>query len=385
MTTTAWNAPDVPQILIVDDTRENLQLLSQLLSGAGYKARPVASGRLALLAAEVDPPNLILLDITMPEMDGYEVCARLKADERLRDIPVIFISALTDRMDKVRAFGIGGVDYVTKPFDAEEVAARVAAHLKLHRYQMHLEGMVAEQVKEIADSQIATIFALAKLAESRDDDTGRHLERVQAFCRLLTQQLAVASPYRAEVDESFIDNIHHASPLHDIGKVGVSDRVLLKPARLTPEEFELIKTHASLGARTLEAVQQQYPRNTLVTMGIDIARSHHEKWDGSGYPDRLVGEAIPLSARIMALADVYDALRSPRCYKDAFSHEKSREIIRQGAAAHFDPVIVEAFCAVEREFDAIWTGGWTGVAEAGVAPAPVTSVRDGEISARAVR
>ena len=340
-------------IMLVDDVPENLTLLTGMLKEKGHRVRPVPSGKLALKAIEIEPPDLILLDITMPEMDGFEVCRRLKQDVRFRDIPVIFISALTETLDKVKAFGIGGVDYVTKPFQFEEVEARVETHLKLRRYQTHLEELVAQQVAEISASQISTIFALSKLAESRDNETGEHMERVQIFCRMLAEKIGQEEPYTRVIDGAFINDIFNASPLHDIGKVGVPDHVLLKPGKLTPAEFDIMKKHSNAGAITLEAVCDIYRKNVLINMGISIARHHHECWDGTGYPDGLQGEEIPLVARIMAIADVYDALRSKRCYKEAFSRDKSRKIIESGSGTKFDPILVKTFLGLEEQFDSI--------------------------------
>ncbi|MEI7996225.1 MAG: response regulator, partial [Methylococcaceae bacterium] len=281
-------------ILIVDDVPANLTLLTNMFKEKGYRVRPVPSGKLALKAIEHEPPDLILLDITMPEMNGFEVCQILKGDTRFCEIPIIFISALTETLDKVKAFKNGGVDYVTKPFQFEEVEARVETHLKLRRYQAHLEELVEEQVKEIYDSHMSTIFALSKLAESRDTDTGKHLERVQIFTRLIAEKLSCEEPFKRTIDASFINTIFHASPLHDIGKVAIPDNVLLKPGKLTTEEFEIMKAHSLLGASTLEAVRENYPKNEVITMGISIALSHHERWDGTGYPNELKGENIPL-------------------------------------------------------------------------------------------
>ncbi len=355
--------PPEPNVLIVDDTPANLQLLANMLKERGYKTRPVPSGILALQAARSDPPDLILLDINMPEMNGYEVCERLKADGQLKEIPVIFISALNEILDKVRAFSVGGVDYISKPFQFEEVQARVETHLKLRCLQkeleMHnleLEKLVQAQVKQISDTQLAMIFALAKLAESRDDDTGMHLERVQVFCKRLAAKLKQRSRWSGQIDEAFVENIFHASPMHDIGKVAIPDHILLKPGKLTPEEFEVMKTHARLGADTLEAVRRKYPGNALLDMGITIAGSHHEKWNGSGYPQGLAGEAIPLAGRIMAVADVYETLRAKRCYKPAFSHEESTKIVLASSGTHFDPEIVKAFVELKDEFNKIREG-----------------------------
>jgi putative two-component system response regulator len=314
-------APSRGNILVVDDTRVNLTLLHKMLGDKGYRVRPVLSGSLALKAAATDPPDMVLLDISMPEMDGFEVCRRLKEDPRLRDIPVIFISASTETEGKVRAFHRGGVDYITKPFQIEEVEARVETHLKLRRaqaeverYNRYLEQLVAEKVKEISESQLAMIFAMVKLAESRDDETGTHIWRVREYCVALAGVLQRQEGLRDAFTEPFVRDLYNAAPLHDIGKVGISDAILLKPEKHTAEEFEIMKTHTTIGAHTLRGVGEKYPKNGFVTMGAEIAQSHHERWDGSGYPQGLVGEAIPLAARIMSVADIYDALRTTRRY-----------------------------------------------------------------------
>ncbi|MFP6583970.1 MAG: response regulator, partial [Candidatus Hydrogenedentota bacterium] len=328
-------------IMIVDDTPANLRLLDGMLGDEGYSVRPFPSGRFALKAALHDPPDLILLDINMPEMNGFEVCRELKSDPKTKDIPVIYISALDDVKDKIEAFETGGVDYITKPFQFDEVQARVETHLQLRYLQMELERhnnqleiLVDEKVKEvlnakeeISQAQLATIVAMSKIAESRDDDTGKHIERVQAFCRIISERMSTKPKCQEIINEEYIGNLVQASPLHDIGKVGIPDSILCKPGKLTDEEFDIMRTHTTLGSETLEAVRSEYPNNSFINMGIDIARSHHEKWNGKGYPDGLAGDDIPLCARIMAIADVYDALRSERCYKEGFTHEKSRNII----------------------------------------------------------
>ena len=351
---------DAPNILVVDDTPANLELLTGMLKDKHYRIRAATSGDLALQAAGSNPPDLILLDINMPGMDGYEVCRRLKSDAKLKDIPVIFLSALSEPMDKVKAFGAGGVDYVTKPFQFEEVCARVETHLRLRRMQLelerhnlHLEDLVREQLAEISDSQLAAIIALTKLAESRDDGTGAHIERTRTFARALAERMRANPGHSGSITESFIESIYHTAALHDIGKVGILDSILLKPGRLTPEEFEIMKTHSIIGANTLENARGKYPGSAFLNMGLDIARSHHEKWDASGYPDGLAGEAIPLAARIMAVADVYDALRAERPYKPAFSHEKSYRIILENSGSHFDPAVIAAFRGIESVFSGI--------------------------------
>ncbi|MDD4311164.1 MAG: HD domain-containing protein [Eubacteriales bacterium] len=224
------------------------------------------------------------------------------------------------------------------------------AEEKLERYSKHLEEMVADKVKEISESQMATIFALVKLAESRDDETGAHIERTASFCRLLAEKARQHSPYQAMIDDEYIATIYRASPLHDIGKVGISDLILLKPGKLTPEEFAIMKTHVEIGYQTLMNIDKRFQNNAFVQMGLDITRYHHEKWDGSGYLFELKGEQIPLSARMMALADVYDALRSKRVYKAAFPHNYALEIIEEGRGKHFDPTLVDLFLKSNQEF-----------------------------------
>ncbi|HBF34893.1 TPA: two-component system response regulator, partial [Candidatus Sumerlaeota bacterium] len=291
-------------VMVVDDTPANLKLLQEMLEGSGYRVQAFPCGKMALSAAAKKPPDLILLDINMPDMDGFEVCKRLKDDVILKDIPVLFISALDETVGKVKAFAAGGVDYVTKPFQYEEVYARVKAHLhlrklriKLEENNQRLEELVKEKVAEISDSQLSTIVALAKLAESRDDETGVHIERTRTFCKILAEKLREKPRYAESINDAFVETIFQASALHDIGKVGVPDCILLKPGRLTFEEFEIIRSHSLIGARTLQSARGKYSRNVFLNMGIAIARSHHEKWDGSGYPDGLIGEDIPLSAR----------------------------------------------------------------------------------------
>jgi putative two-component system response regulator len=342
-------------ILVVDDTVENLALLTHMLKDCGYQARPVPNGRLALQAARNQKPDLILLDITMPEMDGYETCQILKQDPNLAEVPVLFISALSETSEKVKAFAVGGLDYITKPFQFEEVKARVETHLRLSELQRNLKGQVAAQVKEITELQMGMIFGLAKLAEARDDDTGRHLERIQILCKLFTEELHTMPAYAQHITGDYSERIFHASPLHDIGKVGIPDSILLKPGKLTPEEFEVMKTHTTIGANTLMEVQRNFPKNEFVDMGIRIAQSHHEKWNGGGYPLGCRGTEIPLSARIMAIVDVYDAVRSKRVYKPAMSHEETCAIIYKDAGTHFDPDLVEVFRRLEGKFREVWS------------------------------
>ena len=337
------------EVLIVDDTPVNLELLVGMLQHCGYVVKVAVNGEMALRVAKIKPPDLILMDICMPEMDGYSVCQWFKIDADLHHIPVIFVSALVSADEKTKAFECGGVDYITKPFSLQEVKARITSHLRLSRIhrkmgknRKQLELVVQEQLKRISISETSTIFALAKLAELRDASLGEHLERVGRLCRLLSENLFEKEMFKEIITARFVETIFHISSLHDIGKIAIPDAVLLKPEKLTEVEFEMVKAHTVLGAQTLESVFQFYP-SELLEMALAIVRSHHEKWDGSGYPDGLIGESIPLCARIMGLADVYDAICSQRCYKNAMSHEEACNYILENRGKHFDPQMVEVF------------------------------------------
>lgn len=351
-------------VLIVDDNVVNTKVLSLILKDEGYLIRCLNDPTKVMDALEEQIPDIILLDVDMPDITGFELCAQLKSSELYKDISIIFISAMTNTEDIVQGFQLGAVDYIAKPFRAKEVQVRLSTHMKICNFHNNLQknnealkAKIRSQFKEITDAQMHTIFALAKLSQSRDDDTGGHLERVRLFCRTLAKDLSINSPYGEfeEIDDEFVKDIANASPLHDIGKVGIPDAILLKPGRLTHEEFEVMKTHTTIGAETLASTHYQYQGNKFIETGISIAKYHHEKWDGSGYPEGLKGSDIPLAARIMAVADVYDALRAKRSYKDSFSHEKSIAIIKEGKGAHFDPLVVEALERIEKDFDAIWT------------------------------
>jgi len=348
-------SPRKPRVMIVDDSPSILDLLVNLLEMRGNEVVAVNNGALAIRAAENNPPDLILLDINMPGMSGFQVCEKLKANIRLMEIPVIFLSGLNATRDKVKGLQLGAVDFITKPFQVEEVLARVETHLNLRslRNRLEFQKQVEEKIREISDAQSATIFALAKLAEYRDEDTGTHLERVQEFCRILAKRLSKDSPFATAISEEFIECIQHAAPLHDIGKVAIPDSILLKPGKLDDAEFEMMKSHTVIGAENMQTVYNNYPGNAFIGMGIEIALYHHERFDGKGYPDGLVGRNIPLSARIMAVADVYDALRSDRCYRKGFDHEKVAAMIVEQSGTHFDPEIVKAFLELEDEFQRI--------------------------------
>jgi len=344
-------------ILIVDDSRTNLSFLSSILEHAGYTVLTAADGAAALRQVCGSPPALVLLDVDMPDMDGFEVCRLLKGDAATRDIPVVFISAMDDVADKIRGFKNGGVDYITKPFQFEEVMARVSTQLELRQARRALEKqnrdqkrIIEEQVEKISSFQLATIFALAKLADSKDHDTGAHLENTQVLCKALSERLSSVPRFQSIIDKAYIKNLSEASALHDIGKVGIRDAILKKNAKLTADEFDEMKKHTTIGANALREVDEKFPDNELIRMGIRIAESHHEKWDGSGYLQGLAGEDIPLEARILAVVDVYEALTSVRPYKKAYTHAESCAIISSSRGTHFDPVIVDAFESITHQF-----------------------------------
>ena len=348
-------------ILIVDDTPDNLTLMTALLKDA-YRTRVANNGERALkLAAALPYPDLILLDIMMPGIDGYEVCQRLKADRATADIPVIFLTAKTETEDEQKGFDAGCVDYITKPISPPIVLARVKTHLLLKSARdflkdqnAFLESEVARRVKEVQTIQDTTIMAMGSLAETRDNETGNHIRRTQHYVRALARQLSGNPAYTSDLDEATIELLYKSAPLHDIGKVGIPDAILLKPGKLTPEEFEIMKTHTTLGRDAILAAEKLlHAPSSFLRYAREIACWHQEKWDGSGYPDGLVGPLIPLCARLMAVADVYDALISRRVYKPAMPHEKAVEIIREGKGSHFDPDMVDAFDAVVEEFRAI--------------------------------
>ena len=345
-------------ILLVDDNPTNLQVLYQTLAGLGYRLLVARDGEQALNIAAKVKPQLILLDIMMPGLDGFQVCERLKSKSDTKHIAVIFLSALHDTKDKVRGLELGAVDYVSKPFQAEEVIARVQSHLKIRRLEQklskanaslrelneRLELKVLERTAQLLRGRDGVIYGLAKLAEARDNETGRHLDRMSRYSEILARQLAKNCP---ELDEGWVVTLRTTAVLHDIGKIGIPDAVLHKPASLDAEERKIMDGHTTIGGETLQEIQQRWGEDFFLITATEIAMSHHERWDGTGYPAGLKGEAIPLPARIVALADVYDALRSERVYKPAWSHEQTRRVIIDGSGTQFDPQIVDAFIAVE--------------------------------------
>ena len=361
MTTRSDLTPEKPTILVVDDTADNLSLMQALLKDL-YKVKGANNGEKALkIAGAENPPDLILLDIMMPGIDGYEVCRQLKANPATRDIPVIFLTAKTEVEDEKMGFELGAVDYITKPVSPPILMARVHTQLALKASadflrdkNEFLEMEVVKRTREVMAIQDVTILAMASMAETRDTDTGNHIRRTQRYVKALAWKLSTHPRFSSFLTTQNIKLLFKSAPLHDIGKVGIPDRILLKPGRLTPEEFEIMKTHTTLGRDAIAHAEQELGADVeFLTLAKEIAYSHQEKWDGSGYPQGLAGDQIPISARLMALADVYDALISRRVYKEPMSHEQAVEVIQQTRGRHFDPDVVDAFLAIEENFRAI--------------------------------
>ncbi len=346
-----------PSILVIDDTPANLSLLNQLLR-THYRVRLANSGARGLELVAGTAPDLILLDIMMPDMDGYEVCRRLKAAPETAGIPIIFLTAKVGAEDEEYGLALGAVDFIHKPIAPSVVLARVRIHLQIKTWQTFLEDKsawlqreVERRVNEVLHLQEASVRVMVSLAEFRDECTGNHIRRTQDYVRLLAEYLSRQERDRDILNPERIDQIAKAAPLHDIGKIAIPDHILLKPGKHTPDEFEIMKTHSVKGESMLLRSQRELgAENQMLLYAGQIARSHHERWDGGGYPDGLSGEAIPLPARLMAVADVYDALRSRRPYKPAFSHAEAAAVLVEGRGKHFDPLLIDAFVALETSF-----------------------------------
>ena len=350
------NAIKKPSILIVEDSENSIDILVSSLKDL-YELTVAIDGYEAMAAVEREIPDLILLDVIMPGISGYEVCNRMKKREATKDIPIIFLTSISAVLNKTEAFELGAADYLTKPFEVLELKARVKNHLELKQTKMlladqnkRLEEMVMDRTEHLYKTQSAMIYALAFLTETRDAGTGEHIKRTQNFAEILTVSLRSLGYFKELLTDEYIHMLYSSAPLHDIGKVGVSDEILLKPAKLTCEEFEEMKLHTVYGYNTLDRAEKEIGDTSFLTLAKEITYTHHEKWDGSGYPQGLKGNEIPVSGRIMALIDVYDALVSERPYKKPYSHETARSIILEGSGKHFDPKIVEAFLACEDKF-----------------------------------
>ena len=351
------NIDDKPKILVVDDEKFYIDVLVDLL-GDDYKVVVAKNGEQAIMRATADPlPDLILLDVLMPDLDGYDVCKLLKENSLTRDIPVIFLTVKSEITDELKGFELGAVDYISKPMSPPIVKARVHTHLSLNTARRLLtdqnrllEIKVRERTEELTRTKDVAIFCMASLAETRDAETGKHILRTQNYVRVLAERLQQHPRFNDYLTGDTIDLLYKTSPLHDIGKVGVPDRILLKPGKLDSEEREIMKKHAYYGYEAILRAEQELGTTDFLQMAREIAYTHHEKWDGSGYPKGLEGDAIPISGRLMAIADVYDALINRRVYKDAYTHEYAVDAIAKESGKHFDPDIVAAFLAAQDEF-----------------------------------
>ncbi len=347
-------------VLIVDDTEANVDILVEALDDE-YEVGVAIDGESALEFVGESKPDIILLDIMMPGIDGYTVCERLQKDAETENIPIIFLSALDEIKNKTKGFELGAVDYITKPFEISEVKARVKTHLSLMLAQKELanqnevlEVKVKERTEQLVSTQEAITYSLAVLAEYRDPETGGHIRRTQNYVKALAEHLKDHERFKQYLDKETIYLLHNSAPLHDIGKVGVPDGILLKHGKLTDEEFTEMKKHTIFGRDAIQAAEDKlnYESRFLV-FAKEFAYTHQEKWDGSGYPQGLKGDEIPYAGRLMAVADVYDALISKRVYKPPFTHKKAVSIIAEGKGSHFDPDIADAFIDLQEEFKQI--------------------------------
>ena len=346
------------RILLADDDAMIVDVLSYQLKKEGYEVIVARDGAAALALALNSAPDLILLDVMMPDLDGYEVCRRLKADARTCNIPVIFLTARSEPEDEHRGLALGAADYITKPISPPILLARVATQLTLKASSDFLRDRndflsaeVERRTRELEAVQDVTILALASLAETRDAETGKHILRTQRYVKVLAEKLRTHPRFSSFLTEQNIKTLFKSAPLHDIGKVGIPDRILLKPGRYEPHELEIMKNHTLLGRDAIQLAEDWLGAQVeFLTIAKEIALCHQEKWDGSGYPEALVGDCIPVSARLMAIADVYDALISRRVYKEPLSHEKAAQIIVEGRGSHFDPDMVDAFIEIQEAF-----------------------------------
>ncbi|MCL2203846.1 MAG: response regulator [Defluviitaleaceae bacterium] len=340
------------KIVAVDDVQLNLDILAAILD-TEYDVTAVTSGAQALALMAENQPDLVLLDLNMPQMDGFEMLSKMRENPAMERIPVIFVTAEQEDYSEEKGLSLGAVDYIRKPYNSNIIRIKIRNHIELKAYRDDLAGMVEERTKQLTASHEAIIMGMSLLSESRDGITGAHIARIKSQTRLLTNK--IAEMYPDLLDKELAGQITTYSPLHDVGKVAIPDSVLKKSGGLTREEFDLMKSHTWGGGDLLRQMVEFLvaEHRKPLKVAIDIAECHHERFDGTGYPDGLAGEDIPFAARIVALPDVYDALRSTRPYKRGFTHEESLDIILKGDGrtdpAHFDPVVLEAFRAVHEE------------------------------------
>jgi putative two-component system response regulator len=336
-------------ILIIDDTEENIDILVDLLYKE-YNLLVALDGYKGLELAKNNKPDLILLDVMMPGINGYEVCKQIKSLEETKNIPVMFLTALSDDKNEANGISIGAIDFIKKPFNPSIVISRIKNYMMIKQYQNKLEDMVIERTRKVEKTKDVIIKAMGVLAEFRDPETGAHIQRTQFYVLALANHLKKHPQFKSYLTDDVIEALFKSAPLHDVGKIAVPDDILQKPGKLSAEEFEVMKKHARQGKLAIESLEDDLPGELFIKYAIEIAFTHHEKWNGTGYPRGIKGEAIPISGRIMALADVYDALISKRVYKPAFTHEAARKIIIEGRGKQFDPILVEAFLELENEF-----------------------------------
>ncbi|QAT42536.1 HD domain-containing phosphohydrolase [Aminipila luticellarii] len=343
-------------ILIVDDNRSNIKIAQTILEKE-YRVAAALSGKKAIQFLTLAVPDLILLDIYMPDMNGFEVMEELKLHKEWKDIPVIFLTANSEPKTEARCFQMGAVDFISKPFIPEVIKNRINRTLELQAYRKNLEDAVKNQSRKILQQarelahkqqelmaiQQEVIIGMANLIEGRDGSTGGHIKRTSQYVELIARALKEKGIFSDILTEEYIENLCKAAPLHDIGKICISDVILQKPGKLTEEEFDIMKTHAERGGEVIRSTMAKIEKQEFIDIAFDIATYHHEKWNGQGYPKGLTGRDIPLSARIMAVADVFDALVSKRCYKEPMDSEEAFEIIKVSGGSHFDPEISNVF------------------------------------------
>ncbi|MDR0519932.1 MAG: response regulator [Clostridiales Family XIII bacterium] len=350
-------------IMLVDDNQTNLKAGKEMLKDH-YTVYPAPSAQIMFGILENVRPDLILLDIEMPEMNGYEAIRKLKSDPDWYSIPVIFVTALTDTGSELEGLSLGAIDYIPKPFSGPLLLKRIENHLfieeqkdKLKEWNENLEKIVTDRTKEVVKLQNAILGTVGDMVEFRDDVTGGHVARTQKYLELLIDQMVEDNIYHDEVSKWNLDYLLPSAQLHDVGKIAITDLVLQKPGKLTEEEFEIMKSHASIGIDIIKKIEENVGSTTFLKHALNIAGGHHEKWDGTGYPAGLAGEDIPLEGRLMAIADVYDALVSKRPYKDAFSTEKAKQIIDEGSGTQFDPKVIAVFDKVADKFAEVVKNG----------------------------
>lgn len=341
------------RVMIVDDTSDNVWFMAEALAEIAV-IQVARDGPSALAMINKDPqPEIILLDVQMPGMDGYEVCRELKQNPKTSDIPVIFVTALSGAREEVKGLRYGGADYIHKPFDPAIVRARVKNLVDFKRLRDSLNDIIKSQVRILRRTQVGTIMALADIAEWRDPETGEHIKRTQEYVRCIAEAMAKRPEYATVINQEYIEMLYMCAPLHDMGKVSISDAILLKPGKLSEEEFAIMQKHCEFGAQILQRSLERIGRDPFLELAYEVTRWHHDRWDGQGYPDGLAGEAIPIAARIMSVADVYDALISSRPYKVAFTHDDAVRMILEDRCKRFDPAVVDTFLSVEQQIKEI--------------------------------